>query len=623
MRIGAGKSAVSVLGAIAIGLAMAGCGGAAPPLEAPSATQTVVVQVSPSSAVVGPSGTASFASAVTGSVDTGVTWQVAEASGGTVDASGRYTAPTVAGAFHVIATSQADPTKSATAIVTVTPGATCQPVTCRANIDCGTISDGCGGTIACGTTCTSGQTCGGGGTPNVCGGATCQPVTCRASVDCGTISDGCGGTIACGTTCSSGQTCGGGGTPNVCGGGSGSNLALGGFFPIAAYGENPRFFQAWKDIGVNTVQGVPSLDVAGWASSARSLGLKQIRQPIGSVGASPPTAGNYSSMRSDPDYGTGNVIAWEGVMPNSTGWDEIEWSIGASANTMNYSINTGDALHALDPSTPTFLNTGINGLGPTYSYWPYTGGTYNYQGLFQSIDWVCNDLYPYGGSSYNDEAIRGSQGGDHVVTAADVTRWPELAPMLGKGAITSIGQVTEKLRAVLPNKTFFSFIEIACVTSNSPTVPPGGVRAEMWNAIIHGARGIFVFTYAGQIASSTGDGGGCAAMPAANGAELKAQSATITSLSSVLQDAINPSTLAVTMSSRALEAGWRDTPSGKYFFVLNTTNAALPAPATITLTGIGGATTATVYGESRSVSLSGGSFTDTFGPYALHIYVVQ
>ena len=34
-------------------------------------------------------------------------------------------------------------------------------------------------------------------------------------------------------------------------------------------------------------------------------------------------------------------------------------------------------------------------------------------------------------------------------------------------------------------------------------------------------------------------------------------------------------------------------------------------------------TTATVYGESRSVSLSGGSFTDTFGPYALHIYVVQ
>jgi hypothetical protein len=183
--------------------------------------------------------------------------------------------------------------------------------------------------------------------------------------------------------------------------------------------------------------------------------------------------------------------------------------------------------------------------------------------------------------------------------------------------------VTEKLRAALPNKTFFSFIEIACVTSNSPTVPPGGVRAEMWDAIIHGARGIFVFTYVGQINSPTSDGGGCAAMPAANGAELKTQSAVITSLANVIQDKINPSTLSATMSSPALEAGWRDTPSGKYFFVLNTTNAAISGPVTINLTGVGSATTATVYGESRSVSLTGGSFTDTFGPYALHIYVAK
>jgi hypothetical protein len=41
--------------------------------------------------------------------------------------------------------------------------------TCAAqNKNCGTISDGCGGTLTCGT-CTSPQTCGGGGTANVCG----------------------------------------------------------------------------------------------------------------------------------------------------------------------------------------------------------------------------------------------------------------------------------------------------------------------------------------------------------------------------------------------------------------------------------------------------------------------
>ena len=46
----------------------------------------------------------------------------------------------------------------------------------------------------------------------------CQPATCAAQgLSCGTIPDGCGGTVDCGT-CSAVQTCGGGGTANVCGG---------------------------------------------------------------------------------------------------------------------------------------------------------------------------------------------------------------------------------------------------------------------------------------------------------------------------------------------------------------------------------------------------------------------
>jgi hypothetical protein len=42
---------------------------------------------------------------------------------------------------------------------------------------------------------------------------TCTPATCASLGDnCGTVSDGCGGTLNCGTTCPSGQTC----TSNVC-----------------------------------------------------------------------------------------------------------------------------------------------------------------------------------------------------------------------------------------------------------------------------------------------------------------------------------------------------------------------------------------------------------------------
>jgi hypothetical protein len=93
----------------------------------------------------------------------------------------------------------------------------CTPITaCPAGDNCGTISNGCGGTLSCGT-CAAPQTCGGGtpSNPNVCG---CTPITaCPAGDNCGTISNGCGGTISCGAACAAPQTCGGGGTPNVCG----------------------------------------------------------------------------------------------------------------------------------------------------------------------------------------------------------------------------------------------------------------------------------------------------------------------------------------------------------------------------------------------------------------------
>jgi hypothetical protein len=43
---------------------------------------------------------------------------------------------------------------------------------------------------------------------------------------------------------------------------------------------------------------------------------------------------------------------------------------------------------------------------------------------------------------------------------------------------------------------------------------------------------------------------------------------------------------------------------------------------TIALSGIGSATSATVYGEHRTVAISNNTITDNFGPYAIHIYQV-
>jgi hypothetical protein len=66
----------------------------------------------------------------------------------------------------------------------------CTPTSCAAQgKNCGSIPNGCGGTLSCGA-CVAPNSCGGGGAPNVCG---CTPTSCAAQgLKCGSIDKGCG-----------------------------------------------------------------------------------------------------------------------------------------------------------------------------------------------------------------------------------------------------------------------------------------------------------------------------------------------------------------------------------------------------------------------------------------------
>jgi hypothetical protein len=111
--------------------------------------------------------------------------------------------------------------------------AACEPTTCEAaGKDCGTIDDGCGGTLECGG-CNDPMTCGGSGVENVCGEMrgepapqpepapepACVPKSCEEQgKDCGMIDDGCGHMIGCPKgNCVPPESCGGAGVPFVCG----------------------------------------------------------------------------------------------------------------------------------------------------------------------------------------------------------------------------------------------------------------------------------------------------------------------------------------------------------------------------------------------------------------------
>jgi hypothetical protein len=78
---------------------------------------TVLVLVSPTVSLLSAGGTQQFIATVAGTSNTAVTWS---ATGGSISSSGLYTAPATAGIYIVTATSDLDPTKSASAIVTVT-----------------------------------------------------------------------------------------------------------------------------------------------------------------------------------------------------------------------------------------------------------------------------------------------------------------------------------------------------------------------------------------------------------------------------------------------------------------------------------------------------------------------
>jgi hypothetical protein len=82
----------------------------------------VALTIAPETATVRPGGTQSFTATVVGTANTGVTWSVQEAGGGSVSAGGLYTAPGVRGTYHVVATSVADASKTATATITVPAG---------------------------------------------------------------------------------------------------------------------------------------------------------------------------------------------------------------------------------------------------------------------------------------------------------------------------------------------------------------------------------------------------------------------------------------------------------------------------------------------------------------------
>jgi hypothetical protein len=360
-------------------------------------------------------------------------------------------------------------------------------------------------------------------------------------------------------------------------GSSTAPTSLTNFFPLGVWDQAASSFSKWKGRGINTIVAMDGTDtVDAWTTAANQMGLKMIRQ------ARPNPADDLSE---------GNLLAWfMGDEPDIGGTTQVAQfranyqELRSFSSTLPIVLDlTGD--HIENP-TDQLRNDDVSRGGPDNCSGPGDyptdpAATACYPTWLGLTDWLQHDYYPV--NAHRDVTV--------VAGMMDkMTRWS--------------------------SKPQLPFVEAAGPIYNLTSTPPTAdqMRAEIWLAIIHGARGITYFTYAFCPPNLVWCPDGMT-MPQVN--EMIAQNARITSLASVLQGTINPTSIGF-RSGVPLQATWRLSGTTKYFIVLNVSPNTVTNKS-MTVTGFAPSSPFTVVGESRTLPASN-TLTDTFTPYQVHIY---
>jgi hypothetical protein len=138
------------------------------------------------------------------------------------------------------------------------------------------------------------------------------------------------------------------------------------------------------------------------------------------------------------------------------------------------------------------------------------------------------------------------------------------------------------------------------------------VRGEIWNSIIHGAKGVVYFPQAfnPDVTDAT---------PPDVAAEMTRTDAVITNFGKVLNNQGDAYNVFLDLPG-GLEATYRDFNGHRYYFVLNFSHNAAYGQA-FSLPGLASGAVE-VAGESRSTWAANGAISDNFQPFEMHVYRV-
>jgi hypothetical protein len=342
------------------------------------------------------------------------------------------------------------------------------------------------------------------------------------------------------------------------------------FFPIGVWSQTPESNgAAYKNIGINTFVGLYDGTTHSNLSALSTNGLYAIN--------------DQSSVGLNDSLGSNVMKAWIQQDEPDNAQDNGNGGYDPCIATSNLQT-TYNNWKAID-SRPVMLGFGrgvadVNWVGRGTC----TGNTQYYVNAKTAADFFAFDVYPI-----NDSL-----------------------------PLYYVAQGVTNLRTWTGgNKPVWADVETTNFgATQGPT--PAQTKFEVWSAIIHGARGIDYFCHifsptfyeAGLLRDSTMS----AAVSAIN-SQIKSLAAVLNVGTTVGNTVTSSAGSSVPIDSVTLSYG-----GSTYIFAAamrGSTTTATYRPAGIT-TG-----TATVLGESRTIPVSSGSFTDSFSGYDVHIYKIN
>lgn len=348
------------------------------------------------------------------------------------------------------------------------------------------------------------------------------------------------------------------------------------FFPIAVWLQDPRNAERFKEAGINLYVGLWKGPTEAQLAALAGADMPVIcaQNEVGLTNRDNPIIVGW--MHGDEPDNAQSLGRGKGYGPPVPPADVVR---------------DHRRMRAADPTRPVFLN-----LGQGVAYDDYIGRGVrrnhpeDYPEYLEGCDIASFDIYPV------------------------VHEEPEVAGRL-EFVARGVARLVEWTGG---RKPVWNCIECTHIGNPRAKATPSQVRSQAWMALIHGSRGLIYFVHQFEPefreAALLDDPAMLAAVTAIN--------ARIRALAPILNRPSVTGGITVASSDDAAPIAWmmKRAENATWVFAVNMRPRETRGTFTLTTPGLPDDTEVEVLDESRSLRSRGGSFSDAFGPYAVHLY---